>query len=426
MNHDMEGRCPIWTFFFGPHMSRTHDAPDAALPIQRVNPRALAVIGLVTIAGCVYLTLTVSGRQAALFCVGALIGLSLYHSAFSFPSAWRLFIVERRGSAIRVHALMLAAGVALFVPALAAGSLCGTKLNAALAPLSLSVFVGAFISGIGMQLSSRCACGTLYSATGGGTSMFVTLLAFIAGSLLGTAHLRYWSALPSFGSLSLGQAFGAVPALALSWIVLGGIVALTFVFERRRYGATRLPDAKSSPYSLLHGPWPLMAGALVLAALNFATLALSGHAWRVTSAYALWGAKIAATSGIDIAHWPYWVSGDNAAALATPLSHDVPSVMNAGIMLGATFAAALAGRYAPVWRVPLRPLLAASFGGLLLGYGARLAYGSNVGAYFSGIVSASVHGWIWLIAAFAGSAAGIRMRPLFGLAIEGSTAASDR
>jgi len=30
----------------------------------------------------------------------------------------------------------------------------------------------------------------------------------------------------------------------------------------------------------------------------------------------------------------------------------------------------------------------------MLGYGARLAYGCNIGAYFSGIASASVHGWL--------------------------------
>jgi len=61
-----------------------------------------------------------------------------------------------------------------------------------------------------------------------------------------------------------------------------------------------------------------------------------------------------------------------------------------------------------------------SFGGLLLGYGARLAYGCNIGAYFSGIASASVHGWLWLAAAFVGSVLGTYLRPLFGLSVEGN------
>jgi hypothetical protein len=33
--------------------------------------------------------------------------------------------------------------------------------------------------------------------------------------------------------------------------------------------------------------------------------------------------------------------------------------------------------------------------GLVLGYSARLAFGCNVGAYFSGIASGSLHGWVW-------------------------------
>ncbi|MGV8390964.1 YeeE/YedE thiosulfate transporter family protein, partial [Pseudomonas aeruginosa] len=56
---------------------------------------------------------------------------------------------------------------------------------------------------------------------------------------------------------------------------------------------------------------------------------------------------------------------------------------------------------------PARP--AAVIGGLLLGYGARLAYGCNIGAYFSGIASGSLHGWLWLGAAFAGNSVGVRV-----------------
>lgn len=400
-------------------MSDSSFRVDRRAAPQRANRTACGVVAGLFVAGCVYLAFTVSSRQAALFGVGGLIGMTLYHGQFSFPSAWREFIVERRGAGIRSHALLLAVGAALFVPVLAAGTLFGLPVSAAVAPASMSVLIGAFISGIGMQLSSRCACGTLYTATGGSTSMLATLLAFVAGSLLGTAHMPYWGRLPSLGPLSLGSTLGALPALALSWGVLGVIVGLSFALEHRRYGVPATPAAKQAIYSWLHGPWPLYTGALALAILNFVTLALSGHAWRVTSAYALWGAKAAAAAGVDVAHWPYWSTGDDAAALAAPLSHDVPTVMNAGIMLGAILAAALAGRYGPVWRVPVRPLGAAAFGGLLLGYGARLAYGSNVGAYFSGIVSASVHGWIWLFAGFAGSALGIVVRPLFGLEKDG-------
>jgi len=197
------------------------------------------------------------------------------------------------------------------------------------------------------------------------------------------------------------------------------IAALTVVVERRRHG--RLLDAPPrAPHASrwLHGPWPLLVGAIALVLLNFATLALSGRPWGVTSAFALWGAKLFAALGIDVANWPYWAAHANAGALAAPVTRDVTTVMDIGIILGAMTAAALAGRYAPVWKVPARSLIAAVVGGLLLGYGARLAYGCNIGAYFSGIVSGSLHGWLWLVAAFAGNVLGTRLRPVFGLEVE--------
>ena len=44
--------------------------------------------------------------------------------------------------------------------------------------------------------------------------------------------------------------------------------------------------------------------------------------------------------------------------------------------------------------------------------------GCNIGAYFSGIASGSLHGWLWMVAAFAGNVAGTQLRPLFDLNVE--------
>ena len=96
---------------------------------------------------------------------------------------------------------------------------------------------------------------------------------------------------------------------------------------------------------------------------------------------------------------------------------DVTSVMDLGIMVGALAAAAAAGRFAPKWQVPARSLLAAVIGGVMLGYGARIAFGCNIGAYFSGVSSTSLHGWLWLAAAFSGNVVGTRLRPWFGLSV---------
>jgi uncharacterized membrane protein YedE/YeeE len=395
---------------------------SASLPLLRhtdINPRPLGVSLFLIVLGSWYLAQNVSGRQAALYVVGALLGVSLYHAAFGFTSAWRVFIADGRGAGLRAQMLMLAVGVALFFPALSAGTLFGTPVTGLVSPAGTSVVVGAFIFGIGMQLGGGCASGTLYTVGGGSTRMIVTLIAFIVGSVIGSAHMPFWTSLPQLKPVSLVTALGLAPALALNWIVFALIAVITVVVEKRRHGrlvAAHVQPAHASPW--LHGPWPLVAGAIALVVLNFATLALSGRPWGVTSAFALWGAKAASLIGIDTASWAYWSTKANAAALAAPVSRDVTSVMDIGIVLGAMLAAALAGRYAPVWRLPLRSFVAAVVGGLLLGYGARLAYGCNIGAYFSGIVSGSLHGWLWLVAAFIGNVFGTRLRPLFGLEVE--------
>ncbi|PVX37403.1 hypothetical protein C8C92_4048 [Janthinobacterium sp. 78] len=384
-----------------------------------INPKPLGVALLLIVLGAWYLAQTVGATLSALYVVGALLGVTLYHAAFGFTSAWRVFIADGRGDGLRAQMLMLAVGVALFFPALSAGTLFGTPVAGLVSPAGTSVIFGAFIFGIGMQLGGGCASGTLYTVGGGSTRMLITLAAFIVGSVIGTAHMPFWTALPQLKPISLVTSLGLVPALALNWIVFALIAGITVLVEKRRHGklvATPLRPAQASPW--LHGPWPLVAGAVALVVLNFATLALSGKPWGVTSAFALWGAKAASVVGIDTASWAYWSTTANAAALAAPLTQDKTSVMDIGIVLGAMLAAALAGRYAPVWRIPRRSVIAAVVGGLLLGYGARLAYGCNIGAYFSGIISGSLHGWLWLVCAFVGNVVGTRLRPWFGLEVE--------
>ena len=383
-------------------------------PVFNPAPGTAALAAIA--AAALYLNVAVSGRQSLLFLVGALAGVALYHAAFGFTASWRTFITDRRGGGIRAQMLMLALTCAVFFPLLAMGHAFGQTLRGSVSPVGLSVVVGAFLFGVGMQLGGGCASGTLYSAGGGNTRMLATLAAFIAGSLIGTAHMPWWSALPATRPLSLIAMVGAAPGLAVSLVAFALLTATTVVLERRRYGQL---DEGSAPRRgwrrVLQGPWPLVAGGAALALVNIATLAISGRPWGVTGAFALWGAKIAMALGVNVAQWPYWAAPAQAAALKASVVTDVTSVMDAGIMLGALAAASAAGRFAPAWRVPLRSLAAAIVGGLLLGYGARIAYGCNIGAYFSGIASGSLHGWVWLPSAFLGNVLGTSLRPVFGL-----------
>ncbi|MBR0682504.1 YeeE/YedE family protein [Roseomonas eburnea] len=397
---------------------------DIAAPLQAPRLAApsptLAVALALLLAGTFAVQQAAGGRLAVLFLLGAALGLVLYHASFGFTAAWRVFAADRRGAGLRAQMAMLAFAVVLFFPALAAGSLFGQPVAGFVSPVGLHIVVGAFLFGLGMQLGGGCASGTLFALGGGSVRMAVVLAFFIVGSVAGAAHLPFWVSLANAGPVSLIATFGLWPALTGHLAVFAAIAGLTVVLERRRHGA--LERAAEPPRRgwarLLRGPWPLMAGALGLAVLNFATLAIAGRPWGITSAFALWGSKVADAAGMDVAFWSYWSSPAQQAALEGSVLADITSVMDIGIVVGAFLAASLAGKIRPEWRIPARSLAAAVIGGLLMGYGARLAFGCNIGAYFSGIASASLHAWVWLPAAFLGSAAGTRLRPRFGLAVE--------
>ncbi|HSP57033.1 MAG TPA: YeeE/YedE family protein [Halomonas sp.] len=386
-----------------------------ATAVDAQRPRRISLLlGVAMLTGALIVGLAFGTRLGLLMLVGAALGVSLYHAAFGFTAAWRVFISERRGRGLRAQMVMLAIAVVLFFPALGAGSLWGQSVSGFVAPIGVSVVVGAFLFGIGMQLGGGCASGTLFTAGGGNARMVITLVFFIVGSLIGTAHFSWWMELPAFQPVSLVQTFGAVGGIVVSLGLFGAIALFTIMLEKRRHG--RLEEAPRfylSDRRWLTGPWPLLLGAVALALLNFATLALAGRPWGITSAFALWGAKGFELLGGDVSQWGYWQSASNAAALQASVWSDITTVMNVGIILGAMVAATLAGRFAPTLRIPLGSLLAAVLGGLMLGYGARLAFGCNIGAYFSGIASGSLHGWVWLVAGFTGNLLGVRLRPIF-------------
>ncbi len=345
--------------------------------------------------------------------IGGALGVSLYHAAFGFTAAWRALIVTGRGEGVRAQMLMLAIATVIFLPLLAGGEVFGRAPAGAVAPLGLSVAVGAFLFGVGMQLGGGCASGTLYGAGGGNPRLVVTLVFFIAGSFIGSAHVPWWTGQLNFGSVALGRTLGLGPALALQLALFGAIAWATLVWQRRRGAAPPLPPVRAH---LLRGPWPLLWGAVALALLNVATLVVSGHPWSITFGFSLWGAKAAGAMGFDVTQWAFWGWPYPAWALKAGIFAETTSVMNMGILLGALLAASLAGRLGPgLLHLPVRPLIAAMVGGLLLGYGARLAYGCNIGAFFSGVASGSLHGWLWLIAALPGNWLGVRLRPLFRL-----------
>ncbi|WP_243793127.1 YeeE/YedE family protein [Saccharopolyspora gloriosae] len=357
-------------------------------------------------------------KLAVLYVVGLALGTVLFHSRFGFTSAWRQLVAVGQGRALRAHMLMLAAACVLFAVILGAGLGLSGAPEGTVAPAGLGVILGSFLFGVGMQVGGSCASGTLFAVGSGQTAILYTLGGFIAGSVL-SAFLAPWiSALQKTGpTVSFADTpLGYPGALLISLVIIGAVVAGSLFVERRRTPPPiDAPPTAQGLLRVLRGSWPLWAGALLLAGLNALTLFISGGPWGITSAFGLWGAKFLGWIGVDISGAPFWVIPENAAKLEASVLADKISVMDFGIMIGALIASAAAGAFVLHRRIPWRLAVGAVLGGILMGIGARLAGGCNIGAYFSGIASFSLHGWLWGVLAIAGTYAGLLLRPLFGL-----------
>lgn len=394
----------------GAEQSSTPDSQSgraADRPAVVFSVIALAFVGLLT-------GFEVTPRMAALLFIGAALGFVLLHGAFGFTAGWRNLILRGDGRGFRAQLLAIGLAMLGFIPLINGYGPDG--IIGAVAPVGTSLVLGSFLFGLGMQLGNGCGSGTLFTLGGGSGRMVITLIFFIIGSVIGSIHLPWWLQQPGWNPVNLADMFGIFGTLALQGAALAGLAWLTLRYQAKRNFQVPPTDTSGSPLSLrlLSGPWPYLWAAAALAALDIATLILAGHPWTITYGFALWGAKGAQAIGFDMSGFEFWQWAKGKAALENSIFADVTSVMNIGLVLGAMLAAGLAGSFAKPFNLSPRFLLAAIIGGLLMGYGARLSFGCNIGAFLGGIASGSLHGWIWFVFAFAGTMIGIRLRPAFG------------
>src|SRR5699024_8900552 len=118
---------------------------------------------------------------------------------------------------------------------------------------------------------------------------------------------------------------------------------------------------------------------------------------------------------IDVTNWGFW-AGETGIALKQSVFHDTTSVMNFGIILGAFIASTLGGLFKPK-KMQFRKEITAIIGGLLMGYGARLAFGWFIGAYFIGFALLSLHCWVFALFVFVVTYIALYLRTLFCLSV---------
>jgi len=336
--------------------------------------------------------------SAALILGGFGLGVAFLKAEFSYTASWRRFLTRGEAGGLLGGLIVVAVSAVVVVPVAA----LSPKFGGAIAPLGPSLIIGAFTFGIGMQLGNGCGSGTLYTVGGGSGRMLVTLLFFVAGSVFGSLSLPAFLALGGIDPVLASDYLGPWGGLAATLASLALAASLIVVLARRR-GANYAPSRN------------YIVGGLAIGLLCVAVFIAGGHPWSVTFGYTVWGAKIAQALGFDLSHAAFWQWEGPKHALESSVLSDTSSLTDFGMLFGAMAAAAAAKPFAAGAWPPAKSLLAAAIGGLLMGWGARLGFGCNIGAFVGGVASGSLHGWVWFAAALPGCLIGIRLRPLFGL-----------
>ena len=156
-----------------------------------------------------------------------------------------------------------------------------------------------------------------------------------------------------------------------------------------------------------------MIAAGVLSAYYFG---LTGTFWAVTGEFTRWGGHALQFAGVDLSNWGYFKI---IGLQGTPLTR-IDGVMIIGMFVGCFSAALWANNVKlrhPTHRIRVFQALA---GGIIAGFGARLAMGCNLAAFFTGIPQFSLHAWFFAIATAIGSLAGakVSLLPVFRIPVK--------
>ena len=372
-------------------MTTISDAkPRASLPSRFLIVFAIIIVTLGVAA-------LVGARYGLLLLIGLGLGMTLEGLRFGFAGPWRAMIERREPAGLIAQLIAIGLAAIISIPLITGG---GGEIVGAHAPVGWAMVGGAFVFGVAMQLVLGCGSGTLVNAGSGNPIGILALPFFAIGSFAGSYHLDWWTGLGTAPVITASDTFGATGGLIVTLLALGLVAALAL--WKAAPGTRKIPKR-------------LWIAALLVAFLAILNLVVAGQPWGVVYGLGLWAAKGAQALGADLSASTFWAVPVNAERLSESVLTDVTSLTNIGLISGAFIIA--------FWRRGLdQPLpsyraitwIAIIISGLALGYSSRLAFGCNVGAFFSGVSTGSLHGWVWFIAAYIGSILGLRLRPLMG------------
>ncbi|MBI3944202.1 MAG: YeeE/YedE family protein [Chloroflexi bacterium] len=346
--------------------------------------------------------------------VGIAFGFTLQRSRFCFASAFRdlfLFRQTRNLKGILLGIAVATVGFTLvFYTRVPAPELGLRPTTAHVIPLGVHSLVGGLLFGIGMVLAGGCISGSCYRMAEGYTSSWVAFAGVLAGMWLSSLTWNTWwmdyMRWQPFVWLPFQIGYSGAAGLTLGFIVL------IYLFLRRLDPPPHDKPGFQLPKTIngwFKKSWTAPAGGLILGMLNVALLAYA-QPLGITGEFSRWADGLAQLGGISSGPL---IGTDQLAGCALKTGGDWLSeglMLNVGLFAGSLLSALLAGEFR--WRVPPpatrnRRYGQSLFGGVFMGYGAGIAVGCTIGAFFSAIPSFGLNGWVFAAGLFGGAGIGV-------------------
>ena len=292
------------------------------------------------------------------------LGFSLQKGGFCMNSAFRSIVFEKDDFLVRAWVLVLVINLVL-VHLLDEFAL----ITISRAPLFLFALIpGGLIFGIGMVLAGGCTSGSCYRAGRGMLGSWAAIAGFVFGALLFGSGVAapFQRLLRSYTIDVQGEAASLWNVLGIDysfwkWLIIGLLTLAGAVWLLR------------SPKQKYVTGWKWWQSGLAIGFLSVLAWVLSAFAFRdfglsFTQPIQSWGNLL--------------LNGDVSGI-------NVASFMVLGVPFGAYIAAAIAGEAAFVLPEPRR-MVTQLLGGVLMGSGAAIAGGCNIGHGITGLSTLSI------------------------------------
>jgi len=135
---------------------------------------------------------------------------------------------------------------------------------------------------------------------------------------------------------------------------------------------------------IISSPFTYLTGAVLLGILNILYCLTLESGWSIMGAFF------------------YLTEGGNSFTIG-------PNICNLGLFTGALISVFTCGKFKVKKIRSAKSVISAALGGILMGYGARIAGGCNISAFFVAASSLSLSAWVYMAFMFAGAFIGIKL-----------------